>query len=390
MTNLPTQGSTSNGLLRGNQGVSAHSHSSQMQAQPVMRSTGSAMASDSSDDDFPPRQLNSAHRPRQRYIVEVPSNRSQHNPALRGPLQGDRHGSSPGNQELQQAPRPTLKSLEPWQTWFELTVRVTNLPENITTWDLWKRFDQEGTVVFIELFDDRQGKRDGNAKIRFSPPPRRAFWALDNVKLPTPDGQGEIHLRVIPDPKKRSFQVQSPIRKSVWYDEILKLYPSSLAFGVMHSPSTMMEMRDAQSLARNDIIFTIDLLRSRIVVTFRVLFKAPETYLHPTEGQTLPGELDRVNKFMFTIPFGQLQNLDRVQVNENQWALVISLDSPPPFFRKRLDPKASHAKDALTWSEFNTWFRQTDIVYDPRRLENAVVTLKKESPVIDIGWFKEH
>ena len=38
-----------------------------------------------------------------------------------------------------------------------------------------------------------------------------------------------------------------------------------------------------------------------------------------------------------------------------------------------------------TWSEFDTWYRQTDIVYDPRRLENAVVSLKKELPVIDIG-----
>jgi hypothetical protein len=37
------------------------------------------------------------------------------------------------------------------------------------------------------------------------------------------------------------------------------------------------------------------------------------------------------------------------------------------------------------WSDFDTWYRQTDIVYDPYRLQTAKVTLHKERPVIDIG-----
>lgn len=385
MTNLAAQSSTSNTNVRENPWASTRSQISQTPIQPVTRSIDRA---DSSNGDFPPRQLNNPHGHRGRYAVAAPSNRNHGNPALRGPLRADRYGSSSGSRDSQQTPRPMLKRLEPWQIWPELTVRVSGLPESIATWDLWKRFNQEGTVVFIELFDDRQGGRDGNAKIRFSPPPRRAFWALDDVKLPTPDGQGEIQVRVMPEPKRRSFKVQSRIKENVWYDETLNLYPSSLTFGVMHGPSTMMKMHDAQSLSKNDIIFQIDLLRSRITVTFKVLFRNSVMHLHSTEGQTRPGELDRINTFMFRIPFGQLQKLDRIQVNDTQWALVISLDSPPQFFRKRLDPKASHTKDALTWSEFNTWFRQTDIVYDPRRLEHAIVSLEKESPVIDIGWFK--
>jgi RNA-dependent RNA polymerase len=271
-----------------------------------------------------------------------------------------------------------------WEKFLELTVKVTGLPENITTWDLWKRFDLEGTVIFVEIFDDRQGRRDGNAKIRFSPPPRRSFWR-NPVHITTPDGQGEIQVTVVMELPKRSFKIPSPIRKNIWYPEVLKLYPSAVDFGFMYGPSTMMKMYNAQSLSRRDMIFRIDLLRKRIVVNFQISFKNPEMHLHSKDGQTRPGELDRINSFMFTIPFDQLRNLDRLEVSETQWALVTSLDSPPQFFRKRLDPKASHAKDTLTWSEFDTWFRQTDIVYDPRRLENAAVNLKKETPVIDIG-----
>jgi RNA-dependent RNA polymerase len=376
--------STSNSPPRGTQRVNTRNHISSMPVQHGMRAADRAMASDSSNDGFPTRQLSRARAPTRRFTIEAPANKSISSPAFGGVSEENRHRSNTGLREPQQSSRPMLKPKEPWQTWPELTIRVANLPPDVTTWDLWERFQREGTIVFIELFDDRQGRRDGNAKIRFIPPPRRAFWVLDNVSLSTPDGQGAFQVKVFPEPKKRRFEVQSPIRKSIWYPETSCLYPLSLAFGLMHSHNTMMEMHKSQSRTRNTV-FKIDLLRSRIVVTFQVSLSDPETHFHSARGPSRPGELDRTNKYMFTIPFGQLQNIDRVQVNERQWALVISLDSPPQFFRQRLDPRASHMAGNLTWSEFDTWYRQTDIVYDPRRLENAVVSLKKELPVIDIG-----
>jgi len=345
-----------------------------------MRADDRGMASDSSNDGFPVRQLSRAYAPTRRFAIEAPANRSNSSPTFRGVSEENHHRFSAGLRELQQSSGPMLKPKESWQTWPELTIRVANLPPDITTWNLWERFQLEGTIVFIELFDDRQGRRDGSAKIRFVPPPYRAFWSLDNCILSTPDGQGAFKVKVFPEPKKRRFEVQSPIRKHIWYPESSCLYPLSLAFGFMHSHNTMMEMHKAQSRNRN-IVFKVDLLRSRIVVTFQVSLSDPETHFHPDS----PGELDRTNKYMFTIPFGQLQNIDRIQVDKQQWALVISLDSPPQFFRQRLDPRASHTAGTLIWSEFDTWYRQTDIVYDPRRLENAVVSLKKELPVIDIG-----
>lgn len=355
-----------------------------MPAQHGIRAADRVMASDLSNDSFPARQLSRAHAPPRRFTIEAPSKKPIPSPQFRGVSEENRYQSGTGPRELQQSSRPMLKPKEPWQTWPELTIRVANLPPNVTTWDLWERFQREGTIVFIELFDDRQGRRDGNAKIRFVPPPHRAFWTLDNVTLSTPDGQGAFQVKIFPEPKKRRFEIQSPIRKHIWYPETFGLYPLSLAFGFMHSQTTMMEMHKIRSTPR-DIVFKVDLLRSRIVVAFQVSLSDPEAHLYSAHDPSRPGELDRINKYMFTIPFGQLQNIDRVQVNESQWALVISLDSPPQFFRQRLDPRASHTAGTLTWSEFDTWYRQTDIVYDPRRLENAVVSLKKELPVIDIG-----
>ncbi len=366
--------------------VNTQNHTSPIPVKHGMRAGDQFMASDSSNDGLPTRPLIKSRAPARRFAVEAPSSfQSSKSPSSRDRFGGNRHPSSTRLRELQQSSRPMRKSKEPWQTWHELTIRVANLPPIITTWDLWERFKQEGTVVFIELFDDRQGRRDGNAKIRFVPPPRRDFWTSNNVTLLTSDGQGTFQVRVNLEPKKRRFEVQSPIRKHIWYPEVMVSHPTSLAFGFMHGPNTIMEMHKATSLSRNGTLFKIDLLRNRIVVTFEVSLTDPETRLRSDNGPHRSGELDRVNRYMFTIPFGQLEKLERIQLSGNQWALVIPLDSPPQFFRKRLDPMASHSKEALTWSEFDTWYRQTDIVYDPRRLVDAVVSLKKELPVIDIG-----
>jgi RNA-dependent RNA polymerase len=101
--------------------------------------------------------------------------------------------------------------------------------------------------------------------------------------------------------------------------------------------------------------------------------------------------MDRVNQFMFTIPFAQLQRISQVNIDELQFALIITLDSPPQFFRKRLNLSSSHSREALTWSEFDCWFRQTDIVYDPRQVKDTAVALNTQvAPVIDLGEFLVH
>ncbi|RAL67814.1 hypothetical protein DID88_008541 [Monilinia fructigena] len=62
----------------------------------------------------------------------------------------------------------------------------------------------------------------------------------------------------------------------------------------------------------------------------------------------------------------------------------MQLDSPPQFYRWR-DDRDVTLPGALSWTEWDSWFRQTDIVYDPFMLVDAPIALHKERPVIDIG-----
>lgn len=54
-----------------------------------------------------------------------------------------------------------------WTKWPELSVRISDLPERVTTRDVWAALKGEGQIITIELFEDQNCKRDGNARVRF-------------------------------------------------------------------------------------------------------------------------------------------------------------------------------------------------------------------------------
>ena len=147
----------------------------------------------------------------------------------------------------------------------------------------------------------------------------------------------------------------------------------------------MMPMHSVTPL-QDELTFVVDLLRNRVVASFNVRFEDPRSsgttdYVSKSKVK----EYNRVNRYMFQIPFGQLEKIQRMDLTPDVFALVLTLDSPPQYYRKRVDETAGHAEGSQIWSEFDTWYRQTDIVYDPYRLQTAKVTLHKERAVIDIG-----
>ncbi|OBT64469.1 hypothetical protein VE03_05354 [Pseudogymnoascus sp. 23342-1-I1] len=271
---------------------------------------------------------------------------------------------------------PVLKAKEPWQTWSELTVRVSQLPPTVTTWDLFKCFGREGSIAFIELHENSRSVRQGTARIRFSPPPNTDFWSRDpiTIRVESPE-MSEYTVKVMPEGKRRSFEIQSPIRKMKYYPEMTTLYPRDLSFGIMFSETTMMTKRTEVARARNEMKLKIDLMRRRIVAVFDVNYEG--------EAASNPGL--KWIKHMFQVPFGQLKVMHRVKLDNERWGLLLTLDSPPQFYLKDMNIQRTHVKESLIWSEFDSWFRVTDVVADSGAVKKAVVSLNKAAPMIDIG-----
>jgi RNA-dependent RNA polymerase len=278
-----------------------------------------------------------------------------------------------------------------WKEWPEVTIRVRGLHPQETTHNLFKNFKEEGHIVMVELFEGRDGRKDGTGLIRFCPPPLNQFWMTDGLyELTMEEKQTQLQYQYrvsvsLDEKRKGTSKVQSPIKKHIFYEPKLILHPTLLQFGLMVGPKAVMPLHTLQGAKRN-VAFTVDLLHNRIVAHFDVEFqdlrRKGDLHLESTDEIN---RLNRVNKYMFQVSFSQITSIGQFNIDNNSFELVLSLESPPPFFRKRTDDEAGHADENLVWSEFDTWYRQTDVVYDPNRLHRTKITLHKEKPVIDIG-----
>ena len=56
---------------------------------------------------------------------------------------------------------------EGWRDWVELGIKLFDLPVTTTIHDLYDRFSREGTIAYIEIYEDTKGLPDGKACVRF-------------------------------------------------------------------------------------------------------------------------------------------------------------------------------------------------------------------------------
>ncbi|QSZ30829.1 hypothetical protein DSL72_000387 [Monilinia vaccinii-corymbosi] len=275
---------------------------------------------------------------------------------------------------------PAIQIKPDTQKYGELVLFIDGIQTKTTIYDLIKSFEDQGTITYIEIFEDRKHR----GKVRFSPPPH-PFWTDDRYPITTEDGTAyDVRLRVDQSSRKRRT-IASPFRRNISYPEKTKLNSSTLHFGVMIEEGCMMPMKTLRSQYQSDITLTVDLKRRKLETQFTVHFKDPRSEVDKDFQRTEKiGEYDRKERYMFSIPFGQLKSIQRVNPGRRDVSLMISLDSPPQFYRWRNDREVT-PKGALSWTEWDSWFRQTDIVYDPFMLVDTPIALHKETPVIDIG-----
>ncbi|KAH6671738.1 RNA dependent RNA polymerase-domain-containing protein [Halenospora varia] len=281
------------------------------------------------------------------------------------------------------------------QDYPSILVRLSGLHPSETTHNLWVNFERLGNIAYIEIEDGTGSRRNGRAKIRFSPPPSTPFWLLGNprgmyvVRQVDAMTLYNVQVYVKLQDLKRPPQIHSPIKLHISYDHKMPLYASKLHFGLIVEPKSLMPLQTITSDENNpkDLSLTVDLVRKRLTAEFTVTFRDPRTQGDMNYFSELKiGQYDRKNKYIFQIPFGQLNAIYRLNNSDrDSFAIMISLDSPPQFYRKLLDPEGSHSSENPVWSELDLWYRQTDIVYNPKMLHKIPVALRKDRPVIDIG-----
>ena len=134
---------------------------------------------------------------------------------------------------------------------------------------------------------------------------------------------------------------------------------------------------------QTEIKFCQNMFRRELAIEFQLNIRDPRTARSQAPIQQF-GKYNRTETIRFCIPFSQLQVIRKVQDDQVKIGLVISMETPPRFFRK-LDEVNTHEENSRYWTANDAWYRQTDIVYNRNHLKSSALTLKKTQPIIDIG-----
>lgn len=152
----------------------------------------------------------------------------------------------------------------------------------------------------------------------------------------------------------------------------------------------------------DDITFEVNLYRKQVDVTFNIYLAKEEI---PPGSELLPGpdegevqaenpeseQAGRRESYRFRIPFARLSQLmeQGPLISEKDRVFLISLPSPPLFWRKLNLVANSHDHTANFWTTWDMWFRQTGIAFDPLRRSKLPISLRQPLPIIDTGlWPK--
>lgn len=119
-------------------------------------------------------------------------------------------------------PQRLLHQSEEWRQWTELTVRIQGLPPSVKTIEIWGLLRREGEISRIELHEDSNGQRSGEASVTFMPPPAKAFWqeGSHDIEVAEPGRRPLTYtLDMFLQSPRRSFMHTSPANEAVKYPE---------------------------------------------------------------------------------------------------------------------------------------------------------------------------
>ncbi|KAL7620981.1 hypothetical protein AAE478_008292 [Parahypoxylon ruwenzoriense] len=285
-----------------------------------------------------------------------------------------------GDSQLRLFKQSNSSHIKPqWVGWDKICLRIKGLPLTTTTYSLWSLFRRHGEIVSIELFENKHGERQGGGLIRFSPPPIKQFWT-DIMEVTIQGRKVRIKLDLIPD--RTNPVIRTSNGRS--YPSSLRVAIEALQFGILAREDEMMSMRTIQNNKKGVFSLTADLRSKRLEVKFACSIRDPRRE-DPGIKRPLPiGEMEATLEYKMNILFTHLKKIIFVDVDENTWALLIPLPSPPVFYQKR-DQSGTHSDIKNTWNEREAWKRTVDITYDSSWLKDDPVSLPRSNQFIDIG-----
>jgi RNA-dependent RNA polymerase len=170
--------------------------------------------------------------------------------------------------------------------------------------------------------------------------------------------------------------VPSPVNPSKHYHEYNIVYANSIDFGVRNANMSMIVMQTVQ--ARGSIRVMLNLDRKELDIQF-------------------PLKLGNdTRRLRFRLPIALISHVYRVEdTDRSQTDLIIPFESAPQFFMQKYEGEdlgdrgrfTSFSHKEKSWIDWNTWFRETDVIDQGfrRTLDALPLMDPKGKATIDIG-----
>jgi RNA-dependent RNA polymerase len=180
--------------------------------------------------------------------------------------------------------------------------------------------------------------------------------------------------------------ITSPTNPQKKYYELTILSAKRIEFGVRTAEKTMLAMRTVQSSGHDDIQLMLNLKRKEIDIQFSLRIPPHK----------------KMCKFRFRLPISLISQMYKTTDTAGQPSLVIPFNSPPCFYMQKNEGEdlgngqkhTSFTGSDKIWSEWDTWYRVTDIVDDAiqKTLRYNPLMNHRNTAMIDIGkytcWFQ--
>lgn len=173
--------------------------------------------------------------------------------------------------------------------------------------------------------------------------------------------------------------IPSSINPAKKYYELTILSAKRVEFGVRVAEKAMIAMHTVEPPAKDGVQVMLNLKRKQLDVLFSL---------------RIPMD-DKMRKFRFSLPISLISHIYKTKDSTGLPSLVIPFDSTPCFYMQKNEgedlgdgrKQTSFSRTDKIWSDWDTWYRVTDIVDGAIRavLRRTPVMNHRDTAIIDIG-----
>lgn len=265
----------------------------------------------------------------------------------------------------QQRPRnaqPTATDRN-WREKHSLRIYLRDLPSKVTTRQIYNNLEKYGTIVRINILENREGGRSSNAEVAFEPVPNEDFWR-HNLSFYSQEERYNIRA-FISKYQPEKLYIESPVTRQK-YPERLEVEGETLDFGFLSRPQCMTVMSSTGP------------------ATLKLNLKKRELEVHFWFKQSSASGV-KARLFRFKIALDDEFSIWQTAKN----SFVMHLSKVPQYSKMLNEARdGSHSVESRMWSIEDCWARQTDIcdrTTTYKTLNDLPVSLPKVHNAINIS-----